>query len=362
MARATRELVNAVNPRLALYTHAGMLALTILVLNYAVVVGLAFLLMTRCSSITQVERTYPVTSGDFVSYEAFINQTLDREKITKSDGVTVTTTVRGCAKRSTSTIVAPHPKGYRYYDPSANASSYAPYGGTGVAVEVPCWNPYLPCLTGGYEDFSYDQPSSETNLQCDWYHFPWAQALPEVSSEMPAKADRFPWCSAEEEASSRSHFARMQNLSSQVFGGTVDLSVYCGDNIDVFPGGVTTPSLSNVPAVGNQGTLTPFTTYWELDATTTTEICPTFAIAFGSAFGYAAQIEILITMVLIFVFKKASIIQNAEDWVDIGTDGMMKKDAFAELVAASTTTADALANAENGLPPSPVSQHAPQNV
>ena len=338
-AFVTRELVNTVNPRLALYTRAGMLAAMILVLNYAFVAGLAGFLMTQCSLIEQVERTYPVTSGDFVSFEAFINQTLDREKITKSGGVTITTTVRGCAKRSTATIVAPHPRGYRYYEPSASAS-YAAYAGTGVAVEVPCWNQYLPCLTGSSHDFSYDQPYSETNLQCSWYHLPWAQSLPEVSSEMAAKADRFPWCSAENEASSRSHFAGMQNLNSQAFGGTVDLSVFCGDNIEVFPGGVMTPSLSAVPAYGNEGTLTPFTTYWELDSTTTTQICPTFAVAFANAFAYAAQMEILITMVLIYVFKKGSIIQTADDRIDIGTDGMLKKDAIMNLVAASTTKAD----------------------
>ena len=46
-------------------------------------------------------------------------------------------------------------------------------------------------------------------------------------------------------------------------------------------------------------------------------------------------------MVLIYVFKKGSIIQNADDWIDIGTDGMLKKDAIMNLVAASTTKADA---------------------
>jgi len=211
-------------------------------------------------------------------------------------------------------------------------SAYAAYVGSGVAVEVPCWNQYLPCTTGSYADFSYADDYALDNLPCDFYHTPWAQALPEVSAEMPAKADRFPWCSLHEEQDSRRRFMAMKNLTSDVHGGgAVDMSVFCGDNVGVYPGGVVTPSLSLLPAIGNEGSLTPFTTYWDLTVTTTTRTCPTFAAAFGNAFAYAAQIEIVITIALVYVFKKQGVIRDAEGVVDFGAHGVVSAEKAAQL-------------------------------
>merc|ERR1712185_571366 len=59
-----KQLVNAVNPRLALYTRAGLLAVLILILNYALVAALAGIGMTVCTSSTSTEHTEPTTSGD----------------------------------------------------------------------------------------------------------------------------------------------------------------------------------------------------------------------------------------------------------------------------------------------------------
>ena len=62
-----------------------------------------------------------------------------------SGTVTVKTEVSGCATANAQTIVAPHPitilahrEGWGEWD--------NPYEGTGVTVEVPCWNP-IPCMT-----------------------------------------------------------------------------------------------------------------------------------------------------------------------------------------------------------------------
>ena len=77
----SKQLVNLVNPRLALYTRAGLLAAIILVLNYAIVVALSLWLMGLCSETTMVDRTRPVTFGDFTTYEEFLNVTLSREGV-----------------------------------------------------------------------------------------------------------------------------------------------------------------------------------------------------------------------------------------------------------------------------------------
>ena len=330
-ARFWRELVNAVNPRLVLCTRAGLLAVTILVLNYAIVVALTTVLMQICSEISTVDRTEPTTRGDFLAYESFINRTLAREGSVSSGGITITTSVTGCAKRSTASIVAPHPGQALGIESGAAPISYAAYVGSGIVAEVPCWNQYLPCWRDSDKDF-YDDVSG---LDCDWYHTPEAQALPEVSAEMPAKADRFQWCSQSDEQAARSRFLSMQSLTSQLSGGPVDMSVYCGGNIGVYPGGVRTPSLSPLPAIGNQGTLTPFTTYWDLTVTTTTKTCPTFYAAFANSFAFAAQIEILITVVLIYAFKKGGVIKDAEGVLDVGAGGIMSADTVSTLRGAT---------------------------
>ena len=173
-SRFWRELVNAVNPRLVLYTRAGLLAVTILVLNYAIVAALTTVLMQICSEISTVDRTEPTTRGDFLVYESFINRTLAREGSVSSGGITITTSVTGCAKRSTAPIVAPHPGEALGIESGAAPISYQAYVGSGIVAEVPCWNQYLPCWQDSDRDF-YDDVSG---LDCDWYHTPQAQALP----------------------------------------------------------------------------------------------------------------------------------------------------------------------------------------
>jgi hypothetical protein len=139
--RFWRELINTVNPRLVLYTRAGLLAATILVLNYAIVGAVATYLMQDCAEITVSQRSDPVSSGDFLTYEGWINRTLAREGTVQSGGVTIKVAVSGCAKRSTATIVAPHPKhseGLR--NPNIAVSTYAAlhwyrYRGRGAMLE-----------------------------------------------------------------------------------------------------------------------------------------------------------------------------------------------------------------------------------
>ena len=104
-----KQLVNAVNPRLALYTRAGLLALLILILNYALVAALAAIGMTVCTTSTSTDHTNPTTSGDAEVHEDFAIDLLEREGTVTSGTVTVKTEVSGCATKNVQTIVAPHP-------------------------------------------------------------------------------------------------------------------------------------------------------------------------------------------------------------------------------------------------------------
>ena len=365
-ARFRKELINAVNPRLALYTRAGLLATTILLLNYAVVGGLATVLMQVCSEITTVEASEPESRGDFKVYEGFINKTLAREQVVSAGGVTITTTVAGCAKRSTATIVAPWFQTAQAHENALPGTITPPreYVGSGITAEVPCWNQYLPCQQDSDSDYLDDVDS----LSCSWYrsHMDYGDTYYSDGAGMAAKAERFPWCSAQEEAQSRTTYISMQTLTSGLFGGgAVDMSVYCGINAYVYPGGVMTPSLSVEKPADNIGTLTSFTTYWDLTVTTTTKTCPTFAAAFANSFAFAAQarllsllllpqilglvltltpqctrltyrlmralasicqcyciqctqIEIVLTVALIYIFKMRGIIKDAEGVLDLG--------------------------------------------
>ena len=82
-----------------------------------------------------------------------------------------------------------------------------------------------------------------------------------------------------------------------------------------------------------------YTTYWDLRVTTTTKTCPTFAASFANAFAYAAQIEIIITLVLIFVFKKGRMIRDVQDVIDIGAAGVITREKAAELSNAKKSDA-----------------------
>ena len=348
-----RQLVALVNPRLALYTRAGLLAGIILILNYALVGVLSMMLMQVCTTSTTVEHSRPTTTGDFDVYEGFLNDTVAREGVVSSSGVTITTTVSGCAKRSVQMLTAPHPE-----DIMSQAAPWAwrtaplpEYAGTGIVVEVPCWNVYIPCWPGrrAYDGIFTNQDVD--NLPCSFYSGSAASGMPAADNwvntnglHMATVADRFPWCSQEEETAARTHYLGMgPSLTSDVFGGTVNLKTSCGTPFYVAPGGVLNTELypgAKGAAVDPGSTLTPFTTYWSLNVTTTTQTCPTFAAAFANAFAFAAQIEIAITMALLFTFKAAGIVKQSEDVVDIGDQGIVSK-ASAKKLAAAATSAEA---------------------
>ena len=388
-ARFTRELINVVNPRLVLYTHAGILAVVILLLNYSVVAALASVLMQFCTEVTTVEHSEPSSRGDQLVHIGFINRTLEREGVVGSGAITVTTSVAGCAKRNTATIVAPHPQAWRgkrsipapcvdkletcvdlansgscrtnpmgmsvdcpkscHYCPTV----YGAYEGTGITVEVPCWNSALPCTVGttwedkeqGWkQDCTYDSPCtyqewyvSKENLPCGWYHL--SGDYGGEAYGMASKADRFPWCTEKEEEDAHTAVWDNMNLTSQLFGGeSVDMGRFCGDSSNVYPGGVTTPSISAVPTITNYGSEPLYTTHWDLRVTTTTKTCPSFSAAFANAFAYAAQIEIVITLVLIFVFKKVRMISDVQGMIDIGAAGIITAEKAAELRDAGKDT------------------------
>ena len=111
-ARFTRELINVVNPRLVLYTRAGVLAAIILLLNYGVVAALASVLMEFCTEITAVEHSQPTSRGDHLAHMEFINRTLEREGVVSSGAnYSCATVLPKTQTQSRLHTGAPHPAG-----------------------------------------------------------------------------------------------------------------------------------------------------------------------------------------------------------------------------------------------------------
>ena len=385
-----KQVVNVVNPRLVLYTHAGFLAATILVLNYVIIIILAFVLKEDCTETSIVDRSLPVTFGDFMTYEEFINITLSREGVVSTGTTTTTTTVNGCVKRNSAVLVAPY-----LSEPCTNTCNYASdgdcddggpgsefnfnpnsltavcslgsdcqdcgirlrpatYAGTGITTDVPCWNQYVPCSNRtGTPTLYHQQAVGGTwgfqavagftripgGLACGWHKSDEARNVGGHSyrAEMGyTKADRFPWCSPADEDFAIERYSSMSNLTS-MDGTKVNLAIMCGFNkmnqYPVTPAGVISPNLSPTPG-DLSGTLTSFTTHWKLNVTTTTKVCPKFSATFSSAFAYTAQIEIGITLVLIYLFKKTSLIKDNQEVIDIGTEGVLSKEKALELTNA----------------------------
>lgn len=308
-----------VNPRLSLYTNASLLAVVILLINYAIVAALSQVLMQFCTESTTVETTEPIIAGGALPYDTFLNTTLAKEGTKNSYPITTTTNVSGCHIRSVRHIVAPHPQYMRlnYYPsygggtPSAIAES-AKYAHSGVVVDVPCWNELIPCSTGAtfggnYQDLRLD------NMPCSMLgqYTPW----------MGPKADRFPWCSSALEQEARERIVEMNNITT-LFGETVSYGEICGGRWFVTPSGVDSVSLSPYNlGHGQFTTLTPYTSYWELNITTVTKTCPTFQSAFANAFAFVAQIEIVVTLAVVLVSKKLGCTKSADDVIDLGLAG-----------------------------------------
>jgi hypothetical protein len=232
--QVSRQLVSVVNPRLAMYTRAGFLAAAILACNFAIIAGLALVLQQDCTSSTVVDRSTPVTFGDFSTYEEFMNVSLAREGVVKEGTTTTTTTVSGCVKKNSAVLVAPYMATLctntcmqgRYasdgecddggpgseYDNDEDkesqmtSSSSCPFGtdcddcgvrvpppsylGTGITTDVPCWNQFLPC----FQSTSQPRPSPSTGLpDCStiptWCVPQCAQYAPCLTSSDPACAN-----------------------------------------------------------------------------------------------------------------------------------------------------------------------------
>jgi hypothetical protein len=120
---------------------------------------------------------------------------------------------------------------------------------------------------------------------------------------------------------------------------SVNLAIMCGANrmngIPVSPGGVLYPNLSPAPGDNLIGTMTSFTTHWSLTVTTTRTVCPKFSAAFASALAFAAYIEIIITMVLVFLFKMCALIEDKKGVLDIGNGGILSHDKALEIEKAT---------------------------
>merc|ERR1711871_958350 len=154
-------------------------------------------------------------SGKYIDHEAFMNQTLAREKIEATPTVTVNTTVAPCFLRSELVVTAPFPGCYDGpcavgTTPSANelwdSSTEIEHAwrGTGIATSLPCWFDGVPCVTGQtsdydnrvgcswYEGWKVNAPGSNEG---DGYYVGRGAAFKHEGNEMGEKAKRFPWCS-----------------------------------------------------------------------------------------------------------------------------------------------------------------------
>jgi len=126
---------------------------------------------------------------------------------------------------------------------------------------------------------------------------------------------------------------------------SVNFAIVCGSNrmfgIPVAPGGVLY-NLSPAPSDPEnlKGTMTSFTTHWSLTVTTKRTVCPKFSAAFSSALAYASYIEIIITMVLVFVFKLFALIEDQKGVIDLSV-GIIQhaklKEATEDVITSSNT-------------------------
>jgi hypothetical protein len=163
---------------------------------------------------------------------------------------------------------------------------------------------------------------------CGWYKTPEAEQLggPSYRSMMGPKADRFPWCSEEVYDIARRKYAKFHNLTSTLDQSSINLAITCGmnkmNNVPVSPAGVQKPNLSPAPGEKDmkdqlRGTMTSFTTHWSLNVTTNRTVCPKFSVVFGTALSYSANIELIITIVLVFVFKMCALIEDEKGVIDL---------------------------------------------
>ena len=170
-------------------------------------------------------------------------------------------------------------------------------------------------------------------------------------------------CSAQDDLKARTTFLSLRNRTSIWDGGETSLALFCSDPTAAAPAGVpsnlldASAELQWTNAYGGEypdWQVEPsYTHYWRLAVSTTTKMCPTFTAAFGSALAYAAQIEIIITVVLIFAAKKTKIIKDAANMVDMGGDTVIHAKDATRLLE-SLDKANSQARAASPLEPAPL--------
>ena len=326
----TRTLIGAVNPRLALYTNAGLLALIILIVNYLSVGALAVIIMQSCSTIVTSDTSYPTTTGgEFQDYEGLTGvhtkwmvHMTGTEGTTSSGGVTTTTEVDYCVLDTYSVATAPWPS-TSFVRASTSLGGLGlsppdpePFSGTNLAFEMPCWSDWIQCFPGETFDGDYSSISA-TNMPCKPVGQHDADAAAGYISPKFAKAlKKQKWCSAETRASTRDKVLSMRSVPSDLYAGqTLDFWNDCGGHWFMAPGGVLGSLYAgsriypDIPGVPKGAVHAMYTNHWNLTVTTTVERCPTFTAAFGNAFAFATQIEVAVTLALILAFKNIGIIK-----------------------------------------------------
>ena len=252
-----------------------------------------------------------------------------REGTISAGGITTETTVDYCIMDTYHMATAPFPIPSFVNGPTSlgglggTKDSYVnePYAGTTLAFELPCWSPWMNCLEGDTFDGNFGN-IGKTNLPCvdaatrqsDIDNGYIAQTFGEALAKQS-------WCSRADREKVADRVLELRSLKSGLYGDrNVDLYATCGDSWWMAPAGVVDPLYTGAriwpkinPTTGQPnpgGAVHPvYTIHWNLTVTTATTSCPTFWAAFGNAFAFATQIEIALTLVIIFCFSSIGFIK-----------------------------------------------------
>ena len=292
-------LVGAVNPRLMQYgSIAWLLALVILVLNYALVAGLGVVLRgTTCSTAVDGPNVQLLQRFEDVKSQVaeFLYAKRADGTVTTNGGTNVTTEVNVCIM-----------KAREFYVPSAAVGQDQILDGT------ECW-PIIDCVGASYDA---NQPNSMANLPCRPPGT--AYNMNDITADDPPMQ----WCNDE---------AYLTADDWKKIGRGIVTAADVKDRRNIWAEKVLKPTNLNPPNTGvlrvcasdSRGTTRTRDTWlaytYAVSTTKTTVTCPTYLEVFGIALGYLTQIEILVTLVILLLIhalgctpKNVSVMDSAK--------------------------------------------------
>ena len=350
---AQAAIVNAVNPRLNSYTNATFIAICVLIANIGAVFGMAALLNTRCSEVATVERSTPVVLGEHLSHLSFIRDTSglisDPPRgpgvtvMTQSDDKLTTTTRRTEICILSTKAMFTRPLGKPFHSEEGRQFSVD----NGVEYKN-CVAEWMQC-----HPYPYDSGAaiSRRNQPCLGAHqcsaaecSPAPTRIPFIPGEWPAVG----WCGDLASAEQLRHEyqtcflgvkkidgIQARNDEGQIDHGCKDDDDDPSTDIDVFtapyhthldvgpadPAGA--PWYTNLCGRRPHSTSAlqwgsvppdlslsdafvasvPYEVKYNISDHTAVETCQGFLVSFTIAFGFAAQIELVATLVFLAVFS-----------------------------------------------------------